>query len=146
MTTTDIRSQLKQAMISKDGERLGVIRMLLSAINYAAMALDKKEEEMTSEEIGVVVMKEIKTRKDGIADFEKKGDQEKVNQEKKELKILEEFAPKMMTMEEVGTSVQKILSGQSLSQGPAMGLVMKELRGKADPSLIKSVVEKFLQN
>ena len=146
MTLIDIRTQLKQAMIAKDTDRLSVIRMLLSAINYAAMNQKKKEEEMSEEDIANVVMKEIKSRKEGISDFETKGDIDKVTQEKAELKILEEFAPKFMDEQETKTEVEKILSSidPKPAVGPAIGIVMKQLKGKANPEIVQKVIKEIL--
>ena len=146
MTLLELRTQLKQAMLSKDSERLSVIRMLLSAINYAAMSQKKKEDEMNEEDIANVVFKEIKTRKEGIVDFEAVGDIEKVTKEKTELIILEEFAPKLMDELEINTHVKSILDDINPKPqiGPAIGIVMKQLKGKANPEIVQQVVKEYL--
>lgn len=147
MEITELRTQLKDAMMKKDTQRLSVIRMLLSSISYAAMTQNKKDEELTSDEVRDVILKELKTRQETISELEKAGAIEKAATERAELEILKQFAPKMMDENETKEAVQKILNDApaDIQIGSAIGLVMKELKGKADPQIIQSHIKELLK-
>jgi len=145
MTLTELRSEMKQAMIAKNADRLSVIRMLISAVSYSAMNLAKKDDEMTEDDIAQVVLKEVKKRKESIADYEKANDAERAQKEQSELSILQEFAPTMMSEDDVMRNVAEIIGdNKSVPLGQAIGMVMKEVKNKADSQVIQDAVKKYL--
>jgi uncharacterized protein YqeY len=146
MTISDIRGDLKQSMLQKDSEKTSVLRMLLSSISYFAISKNKKVEDLSEEEVNDIILKEIKTRKESIEDFTNNGSIEKAAQEKSELNILMQYAPSMLSEEDIKREINKMLPEmQNVAPGPAMGIVMKSLKGKAEPSVIQKVLQEILK-
>ena len=83
-----IDSDLKDAMRAKDATRLGVLRMLKSALKYAAIEKSGPEAELADAEATQVIRKQAKQRQDSIDSFEKGGRAELAAKEKQELEIL----------------------------------------------------------
>ncbi|MDD5318537.1 MAG: GatB/YqeY domain-containing protein [Candidatus Pacebacteria bacterium] len=143
---SDIKNQIKDAMLSKDSVRLTVLRGLSSAFVNQLVA-DKRtpQEELSDEDALNVIRRAVKQRKDSIEQFEKGGRPELAEDEKAELAVLEKFLPKMMSKEEIQTiaAAKKAEMGitDPAKMGIFMGALMKELKGKADGADVKEVVE-----
>ena len=142
MLKDTISSQLKDALKEKKELRLSVMRMLLSALNYAQI---DKMRELTSDEELDVVRKEAKKRTDAIEMYEKAGDSHRLTQEKQELEILQEFLPKGLSAEELEKLVNTIVAHEGKDFGKVMKAVMAETKGSADGKLVSSLVRAKLQ-
>ncbi|USN94899.1 MAG: GatB/YqeY domain-containing protein [Candidatus Nomurabacteria bacterium] len=143
---TDIKEKIKEAMLAKDQVRLGVMRMLTSAFTNELVAKGKKPtEELSDDEALAVIARLAKQRKDSISQFEAGGRMDLVEEEKGQLTILEEFLPEMMGEDEVRSfvSTKKTELGvdDPKDKGKLMSEVMKELKGRADGGIVKSVVD-----
>jgi uncharacterized protein len=142
---TDIKAQMIEAMKAKDATRLSVIRGLLSSFTNEAVAKKRRpDEELSDEEVMTVITRAVKQRKDSIEQFEKGGRPELAEAEKVELTILEAYLPQQMTREEIFKYVKE----KAAKEQPApdkknqfMGMIMKELKGKADGALVKEAVD-----
>jgi uncharacterized protein YqeY len=142
---TKIMSDLKEAMKAGAADKVGVLRMLNSAMKNKAIEKGK-DALLTEEEAMQVVAKEAKKRKESILAFEQGGRPELAEGEKKELAILEAYLPAQMSREEVAAAVEKVLAGltDKSNQGLVMKAVMQELKGKADGKVISEVVKEKL--
>ena len=138
-----IREDMKQAMRVKETQKLSVLRMLISAINYAQ--IDAKEE-MDEKAVEQVLRREAKKRREAIEAYRQGGREESAQKEEFELKIIEAYLPQQMSEEEIRAKVKEILGGQELNFGQAMGMVMKELKGKADGGLVNKIVREVVGN
>src|SRR6478672_413158 len=105
-----VDADLKQAMRAKDTTKLGVLRMLKSALKYAAIAKSGAEAELSDAEAAQVIRKQVKQRQDSIESFEKGGRAELANKEKKELSILNAYLPQAMTADEVAKVVREAIA------------------------------------
>ena len=144
---SDIESRYVQAMKAKDAAAVSAFRMLRAAIKN--VEIDKQIKLMTDEQTLEVVGKEVKKLKDAMADFEKAGRQDLVDQTKAELALISGFMPAQMSEEEVAAAVARKaaelgLSGEA-AYGRLMGEMMKELKGKADGGAVGKAVKEFLQ-
>ena len=83
-----IDSDLKDAMRAKDAARLGVLRMLKSALKYSTIEKAGTKTELDDAEIAQVIRKQVKQRQDSIESFEKGGRADLAAKEKEELAIL----------------------------------------------------------
>lgn len=141
-----INNDLKEAMKSGDKTRLSVVRSIRALILEFEKSGAAKE--LTAEDELKMLTTASKKRKDSIEQFRNAGRIELANQEEAELKILMDYLPKQMTEEEVKLEVVRIASeigAKSKEDFPKlMPLVMKELKGKADGKIVKSIVENFL--
>lgn len=143
-----ITADLKIAMKNADQKTVGVLRLVLSALNNKA--IDKKgrtgSEELTEEEMAQVLMTEAKKRKESIEIFTKGDRKDLADKEKGELEILQQYLPKQIGREEVEKIVEKIIKKvDSKEIGPVMKAVMAELRGKADAGLVSELVKNKLK-
>lgn len=142
---TKIMSDLKEAMKAGAAEKVGVLRMLNSAMKNKAIEKGK-DAALTEAEAMQVVAKEAKKRKESILAFEQGGRPELAEGEKRELAILEAYLPAQMSREDVAAAVEKVLAGlaDKSNQGLVMKAVMQELKGKADGKVISEVVKEKL--
>lgn len=146
----DVREQMKEAMKARDTARLNVLRGLLAAFTDEAVSKKRKPDtELSDEEALAVIGRAVKQRKDSIEQFEKGGRIDLADMEKVELKILETYLPVQMSRDEIVSYVKQKLSGQSSAltkseQGQFMGVIMKELKGKADGNLVKEVIDTII--
>lgn len=144
-----ILSDLTTAMKAKDAVRVPVLRSLKAKLQEKEISLRQGERKpLTEEQALEVVMKAAKQRKESIEQFKAGGREDLVATEQTELAIIEEYLPAMMSQDEVTAAVKQVLSELGIQDpsgmGRAMGVLMGKLKGKADPSLISSVVKQLL--
>jgi len=125
-----VDSDLKQAMRAKDATKLGVLRMLKSALKYAAIAKSGAEADLSDAEAVQVIRKQAKQRQDSIESFEKGGRAELAQKEKEELAILNSYLPQAMSPEELAKVVRETIAEIGATSKAQMGAVMKGLQAK----------------
>src|SRR5207245_2906660 len=125
-----VDSDLKEAMRARDSTKLGVLRMLKSALKYAAIAKSGTEAELTDAEAALVVRKQVKQRQDSIESFEKGGRAELAAKEKEELSILQSYLPQGMRADEISKVVRETIAEVGANSKAQMGAVMKALQAK----------------
>lgn len=144
-----IQSLIPEAMRAKDTIRLTTLRGIIASFTNEAVTLKRKPQDKLSDEEALTVVKRlVKQRKDAIEQFEKGGRQDLADNERAELKVLEEFLPEQMSEEKVREIVLKKKEEMGVTDkskmGQFMGAVMKEIAGQADGALVKKVVEEVL--
>jgi uncharacterized protein YqeY len=143
-----VDSDLKDAMRAKDTTKLGVLRMLKSALKYAAIAKSGAEAELSDAETTQVIRKQVKQRQDSIESFEQGGRAELVEKEKGELSILNGYLPEAMSADEVSKIVREIIAEAGATSRAQMGAVMKALQakvaGRVDGKALSAEVQKQL--
>ncbi|HEX9281531.1 MAG TPA: GatB/YqeY domain-containing protein [Candidatus Udaeobacter sp.] len=143
-----VDSDLKEAMRAKDATKLGVLRMLKSALKYAAIAKSGAEAELSDAEAIQVIRKQAKQRQDSIESFEKGGRAELADKEKEELAILNTYLPQGMSPDELAKVVRETIAELGAKSKAQMGAVMKALQakvgGRADGKTLSSEVQKQL--
>lgn len=143
---TDIKNQIKEAMLAREAEKLSVLRGLSASFTNELVAKKRKpDEELADEDAMEVIRRAVKQRKDSIEQFEKGGRQDLADAEKSELLILETYLPQQMSKEEIEVYVKNKLTELGFSDkskvGQFMGMIMKDLKGKADGPLVKEVID-----
>ena len=143
-----VDSDLKDAMRAKNTTKLGVLRMLKSALKYAAIAKSDTEAELSDAEATQVIRKQVKQRQDSIESFEKGGRAELVAKEKKELSILNGYLPQPMSADEISKVVRETIAEAGATSRTQMGAVMKALQtkvaGRVDGKALSAEVQKQL--
>ena len=143
-----IDSDLKDAMRAKDASKLGVLRMLKSALKYAAIAKSGAEAQLSKAEAAQVVRKQAKQREDSIESFEKGGRSELAAKEKEELSILNAYLPQAMSSDELAKVVRETIAETGATSKTQMGGVMKALQakvaGRADGKTLSQEVSRQL--
>lgn len=146
MLHQQIKDEIKKAMMAKEALRLETMRGLSAAFTNELVATKRTPQEMlTDEEALKVIKRAANQRKDSIEQFEKGGRPELAEKEKAELAIIETFLPQMMSKDEI----RKIAEAKKAELGAAdkskmgmfMGVLMKELKGKAEGGDVKEIVE-----
>ena len=140
-----ITEDMKTAMRAKDSERLGTIRLLLSACKQKEV-----DERITLDDVAVVAIvdKLIKQRKDSIAAFTQAGRQDLADKEAAELTVLQAYLPARLSADEVAAEVKAIVAELGASgpgdMGKVMGAVKTRLAGKADMGQVSGAVKAAL--
>jgi uncharacterized protein YqeY len=143
-----VDSDLKEAMRARDATRLGVLRMLKSALKYAAIAKSGAEAELSEAEAAQVIRKQARQRQDSIESFEKGGRVELAKKEKEELSILNGYLPQAMSGDELARFVRETIAETGATSKAQMGAVMKAVQakvaGRADSRTLSAEVQKQL--
>jgi len=141
-----INQDLKDAMKSGDKIRLSVVRSIRALILEFEKSGSAKE--LTPEDELKMLTTAAKKRKDSIEQFRNAGRNELAETEEAELKVLMNYLPKQMGEDEIKNEILRIASeigAKSKDDFPKlMPIVMKELKGKADGKIVKSIVENIL--
>ena len=141
-----INKAIVDAMKAKDTLRLSTLRMLKGAVDLER--INKKLDSLSDEDIIVIIGKQIKTRKESIAEFEKGNRTDLIEKTENEINILNEFMPEMLSEEEIVKIVTDIINSINATSIKDMGSVMKEastkLKGKADMSLVSQIIKNKL--
>src|SRR4030066_1998315 len=102
MLHEQIESELKSALKSGEKEKAGVLRFLISAVKNHQIEIKAKDEEyLKDEEVVAVLRRQVKQRKDSIAEYEKGERTDLAEKEKAELAILENYLPKQIGEEKI---------------------------------------------
>ena len=141
-----IDSDLKDAMRAKDAGKLAVLRMLKSAVKYAA--IEKPDGVLDDTAATQVIRKQVKQRQDSIESFEKGGRPELAAKEKEEMEILNAYLPKGLSAEELSALVREAITEVGATSKAQMGAVMKTLQakvaGRADGKALSAEVQRQL--
>jgi len=140
-----IRKDMIEASKKGDVDSTNILKLAIASIRNEEIA---KGDKLSDEEILKVLRKEESKIKDSITEFTKMGRKDLIERESRQLKVISSYLPKLMGREEIEKVVSKAVADTHAeglkSMGAVMGIVMKELSGKADGSVVKEVVQEFL--
>ena len=140
-------NDLKEAMKNKDKERLNVIRMVKGALQLEELNLKR---ECTDDEIIGLIAKQIKTRKESIAEFTKAGRDDLISSTQSEIDILNTYMPEQLSEEEVLKEIDNAFNEVNPSSmkdmGKLMGILTPKLKGKTDMSFVSKTIREKLNN
>lgn len=142
-----VLADMKEAMKSKQADRLSAIRMLQAAIKYKE--IEVRPNEMTEQDALAVVKKLAKQRKDSIEEYTKAGRQDLADKEQYELSVLEAYLPAQLSKEQIEKVVSEVVESLGAKDIKQMGAVIKEVQtrtaGAADGKTISEIVKSRLQ-
>ena len=139
-----IANDFKDAMKNGDKFTLSVLRMLKSALQMEAI---NKKHDLNDEEIIAVIKKQVKVRKDSLAEYQKYEKLDLVASLEQEIAVLDKYLPAEMTEEEIDKVLDAVFNELKPSSIKDMGAVMKELNVRitnADMSLVSKKVRERL--
>ncbi|MFZ2353908.1 GatB/YqeY domain-containing protein [Paucilactobacillus nenjiangensis] len=140
-----LQSDMKTAMKAKDKDTLSVVRMLKAAAMNEQINVGH---DLTEEEELSVLSRELKQRKDSLAEFEKADRDDLVAHTKMEIEVVEKYMPAQLTDEEVkqiiADTVKEVGADSKADFGKVMGAVMPKLKGQADGKLVNQTVKDLL--
>ena len=139
---------MKDAMRSKDAVRLSVIRGIMTMATNKLVAKGKKPtDELAEDDLTALIRRAAKQRRESIEQFEKGGRSDLVENEAAELAVIETFLPALMSKEDVATRAQAKAAELGVTDktkaNQLMGALMKDLKGQADGTVVKAVVDEM---
>ena len=145
MLKEKLLEDLKISMRDKNVVRKNTVQMIRAAI----LQIEKDTgNEVDDAKIVDIIAKEMKKKKDAMADFEKAERQDLIDQTNEEMKVLEEYLPKQLSKDEIKEIVSKVIEETGATSMKDMGIVMKEAKAKigagADGKTINEVVKELL--
>jgi len=144
-----IDEDLRGAMRTRDTSRLGVLRLLKSALKNSAIEKGETYEDLSDADVIAVIRKQVKQRQDSIESFEKGGRGDLALSEKAELEILKNYLPQAMSQQEIEEIVRGVIAELGATSRQQMGQVMKVLTekvaGRADGRALSAEVQRQLQ-
>ena len=142
---SDIKQDLKQAMLDKKDLERDTIRMFLAEVQR--FEIDSKEEADDAKALQII-NKMIKQRNDSISQFKSGGRDDLAAKEEKEVQILSKYKPEQLSEEEIINRVKETIesSGASSMQdmGKVMGVLNSSLAGSADMGMVSKIVREEL--
>ena len=140
-------ADLKDAMRSGDDVRKLAIRSVKTAVTEAKVA-GTEQRVLGDEDVLRILQKQVKQRRDSVAEFTKGGRPDLVAKEQAEIAVLEKYLPEQMSEAEIRVRAQAVIAELGVTDQKGMGLVMKrltaDLRGQADGSVVSRVVRELL--
>jgi len=141
-----LAGEIFTALKNRQETRLRTLRLLSSSLHNEEIA---KQRSLSLDEEISIVRREIKRREEAIEAYKRAGRQDRAADEKEELDILAQFLPKQASRQEIEAVVDKIIArnfSSNLTRGQLIGMVMKELGGKADGKTVAELVEEKLSS
>ena len=140
-----LRHDLTAAMRARDERRKSVLRMALSAVQLAEV---EKKDELSDEDVLIVLRKEVRSREDALVTIKEAGRTEMAMDEEAELEILRTYLPQLMDADAVTALAQRVIDEVQATSPSDMGQVMKvlmpQVRGKADGRMVSETVRALL--
>lgn len=141
-----LNEDMKQAMRSKEKEKLSVIRMLKASLQNEAIKLGSKQ--LSEDEELTILSREVKQRKESLHEFEKAGREDLAQKVRDELEYLSVYMPEQLTDEEVEAVIIEVIAETGATskadRGKVMGALMPRVKGKADGAFVSSLVQRHL--
>lgn len=141
-----LMADFKEAMKAHDEVAKNTISLARAAVKQ--YEVDNREE---LDDAGVIAIltKQVKMRKDALADFEKAGRTDLTEAYNAEIEVLNKYLPEQMSMDEIrdvvkATAAALGIEGGRENMGKLMGPVMGKLKGKADGNTVREAVQEFL--
>lgn len=144
-TKAKLNEAMKSAMKSGDEVRKRTVRMALAAVKQAEV---DKRAELDDITVTALIQKEVKNRREALEEAKKANRDDLVADNEAEIKVLEEFLPKAMPVEELRALVQAAIAETGAIAPSDMGKVMKavmpKVAGRAPNDAISAMVKELL--
>ena len=142
-----LMADMKTAMKAKEEGRLalGVIRMARAHIRQAE--IDNGHVELTDDQVIAVLRKEVKQRKETLAELADSSRDDLIEQTNAEIAVLQKYLPAELSEEEIRKVEQEIVDAmdpEKRKMGSMMKAAMAQLKGKADGKVISAIVRELL--
>lgn len=141
----ELMDDLKEALRDKDEVRKGTIRVLLAALKNARVA---KNADLDDDEQIAVLTREVKQRRDALAEFEKAGREDLVTSEVAALEVLQDYMPQMLSEDEIADlareAIVEVGATGPAQTGEVMRVVMGRVKGRAEGREVSRIVRGLL--
>ena len=140
-----LNDKLKEAMKNHDEDGKRVYRMVLSSVKFAEKTAGK---ELDDAEVTEILQKELKIRKESLAEAQKAGREEAAAEAQKDIDAIEPLLPKQMSEDELKAAIQAVIdeigAASPADMGKVMKVVMPKLKGLAANDVISKTVKELL--
>ena len=140
-----LEQDMMQALKSKEKERAGALRLIISKCKNKAIELRK---ELSDQEIIKVLQTVAKQHKESIKLYKEGNRNDLVQAEEQELGFVEVYLPSMMSDEDLRSLVSSVVAEVGATSmadfGKVMPNVMKQGAGKIDGNTAQSIVKELL--
>lgn len=140
-----IEEDYLKAVKCQDKAVVSTLRMLKSSLGNAKIG---KGDELSDDEVASLVRKEIKNRNESIVYLEQAGQADQIASEKQSIELLQNYLSPELSASEIESTIEKSIiefGSKSINDfGKIMGLVMQELKGKADAAKVSSILKSKL--
>lgn len=133
---------MKSAMKAGEKDRLGTIRLILSAVKQ--VEVDTRTE-LNDQDLIEILDKMAKQRRESIGQFEQAGRNDLADKEKSELAIIADYLPQALNDDEVSQLIEQAINKTSAASMKDMGAVMAilkpQMQGRADMSQVSKLIK-----
>lgn len=141
-----IQTDYIKAMKDKDPLKSGTLSFLRA--QFKNLMIDKRQGNLSDEDVIAVMKKQVKQRKESIEQYEKGGRRDLADKELKELEILKSYLPDQMPEEELKAVIGEVIKESGATgikdMGQVMKLVVSKVAGRADNKTISDIVRNLL--
>jgi len=143
-----INQDLKEAMFAKDRQKLAALRAIKAALLLEKTGGGVGDAEIPKSVEMKLLQKQVKQRRDTAKIYREQNRPELAEEEEYQAAIIEKYLPAQMSEEEVKAVVEKVIADSGASSmkdmGRVMGMVSKQLAGKADNKMVSVLVKQLL--
>ena len=140
-----ITDDMKSAMKAGEKERLGTIRLILSAIKQ--QEVDSRKD-LEDSDIIAILDKMSKQRRESIDQYEKAGRDDLAGKEKAELEILQTYLPSQLGDDEIAAMIDEAIQATGAEamkdMGKVMGILKPKMQGRADMAAVSAQIKSRL--
>ena len=142
-----LTEDMKTAMKAREEGKLALNTIRMARAHIRQAEIDDGHADFNDDQVLAVLRKEVKQRKETLAEIKDSGREDLVEQTKAEIEVLEKYLPAEMSADEVEKAVKAIIDAMDPGQrnmGSVMKAVMAKLKGKADGKMVNQIVRKLL--
>lgn len=140
-----IANDMKDAMRARENAKRDALRLLIAALKNARI---DAQAELTDEDVEAVIQKQVKQRRDSIAEYTKANRQDLADKEQAELEVYQEYLPQQASAEDIEAAARAVIAETAASSARDIGKVMpvltKQFAGRADGRQINEIVRALL--
>jgi len=137
-----IKADYKTAFRAKEQFTKETLKYIIGIVKMKE--IDNRWIEITDDDVIAIIKKEIKARQDASSNYEKMGNQNEVDIQMKNIKIIEQYLPEMLSEEALKKIIDAKVSELKLElpaqRGQLMGAIMKEYRSVVDPAMLNKII------
>lgn len=141
-----LTNDLKDSMKNKEQVRKSVVTLIRAAIKQKEV---DERVELDDNAVIDIISKQLKQRNDALVDFKKAGRDDLISQTEKEVEVLLSYLPKQLTDDElrdyIKKAIEQVNATSSKDMGKIMGILMPQVKGKADGKRINNLVSEFFK-
>jgi uncharacterized protein YqeY len=137
-----LQESQKEAMKSRDKERLGTLRLILAAMKQKEV---DERIELSDEQIIAILDKMIKQRRESISQYEAGNRPDLAEKEAAEIKVIQAYMPSALSEAEIDTLVTEAIAQVGAASikdmGKLMGVLTPKVKGRADMTVVSAKVK-----